>query len=206
MKTVNILAISSSLRQGSYNTKLLKLATQPLQDKIITASDLQLHHRPSNEQFKIHFDILPVDLLKQIPLYDQDIETAGFPPAVQALKQHIKNSQGILLASPEYNYSVSGVTKNWIDWCSRGGNSFLGKSVAFLCAAGGGYGGFGNVANMKHIFISLQAAIISTHFSISRAYEYFDETGIKEEKRKEVEAGTQPIVKALLSDVILRHY
>jgi NAD(P)H-dependent FMN reductase len=93
-----ILALSGSLREGSFNTMLLHTAveTAPPGARIDVAS------------------------IKGIPLYDGDMEaSSGSPSAVQALKERIVGADGLLLVSPEYNNSLPGVMKNAIDWLSR---------------------------------------------------------------------------------------
>ncbi len=93
-----IVAISGSLRQGSYNTALLRVAQSYL---------------PKECQM----DIVS---LKNIPLYNQDDEDAqGVPTVVTELKDKIAKADAVLISTPEYNYSISGVLKNAIDWCSR---------------------------------------------------------------------------------------
>jgi NAD(P)H-dependent FMN reductase len=57
--------------------------------------------------------------IREIPLYDGDVEAKGVPPAVEALKSRIAAADGLLLVTPEYNNSVPGVLKNAIDWASR---------------------------------------------------------------------------------------
>lgn len=60
--------------------------------------------------------------IREIPLYDGDLETQGFPPAVTALKDRIAGARGLLIVTPEYNNSVPGVLKNAVDWLTRGGD------------------------------------------------------------------------------------
>jgi NAD(P)H-dependent FMN reductase len=93
-----ILGISGSLKRGSFNTLLLRAAAElaPPGTTIEIAS------------------------IREIPLYDGDVEAAhGVPAAVQALKDKIGSAHGLLIASPEYNNSMPGVAKNAIDWLSR---------------------------------------------------------------------------------------
>jgi chromate reductase len=115
-----ILAISGSLREGSYNTALLSAAQQALPQSISLAS------------------------IDEVPLYNGDIESNAMPGAVIRLKQQLADSAGLLLASPEYNNSVPGVLKNAIDWLSRPSgeirNVFKDKPVAVIGASPGGFG------------------------------------------------------------------
>lgn len=98
--SLRVLGISGSLRKGSFNTALLHAAID------IAAAE------------KIPLSIDVADL-REIPLYDEDVRTAGLPSAVQSFRAAIAAADAILFVTPEYNYSVSGVLKNAIDWASR---------------------------------------------------------------------------------------
>ena len=92
-----ILAIAGSLRQKSYNAMLLRAAAE-LAPAGTTVEAASIHG---------------------IPLYDGDVEAAGIPAAVLALKDRIAAARGVLLVTPEYNNSLPGAFKNAIDWTSR---------------------------------------------------------------------------------------
>ncbi|MFD2740923.1 NADPH-dependent FMN reductase [Sulfitobacter aestuarii] len=118
-----ILGISGSLRQGSFNTALLHAA----QDLMPEGSSLV------------------EGSIADIPLYNADDEQAhGLPAAVEKLKEQIIEADGVLLFSPEYNNSIPGVLKNAIDWTSRPAGDiskvFGGKPFAVLGASPGGFG------------------------------------------------------------------
>ena len=115
-KNLKILGISGSLRKGSFNTALLRAAQELASEGMeITIFDL-----------------------KGIPLYNGDVEAAGDPAPAAALKSAIRNADGVLFATPEYNHGMSGVLKNAIDWASRDRNegSLQGKPVAMMGAGG----------------------------------------------------------------------
>lgn len=98
--SVHILGFSGSLRQKSLNTGLLHAASELLPAK----TTLEIVH------------------LGEIPLYDQDLlDAQGFPAAVEHFRQRILAADALLIATPEYNYSITGVLKNAIDWASRPG-------------------------------------------------------------------------------------
>ena len=117
MTMTHLIGISGSLRTGSFNTALLQSAGQLLpQGATLTVASID-----------------------DIPLYDGDLDVEGGPPAVQALKARIGEADGLLLATPEYNFGIPGVLKNAIDWVSRPGfKSVLAyKPVAIIGAAPG---------------------------------------------------------------------
>ena len=120
MEPITILGFAGSLRKGSYNKALLRTALQLL---------------PKDAKLEI-FDI------EGIPLFNQDMEKQ-MPEKVKEFKAKIKGADAILVATPEYNYSMPGVLKNAIDWASRpyGDNSFEGKPVAIMSASPGMFGG-----------------------------------------------------------------
>ncbi len=104
-----ILAISGSLRRGSFNTAVL--AT--LAERFAAVAEVSLF--PLND----------------VPLYDQDLDSDAPPAAVAALRQAIGEADALIIATPEYNYGVSGVLKNALDWASRpyGRSTLVGKPV-----------------------------------------------------------------------------
>jgi chromate reductase, NAD(P)H dehydrogenase (quinone) len=116
---VNILAICGSLRAGSYNRLALRYA---------------IGVRPPGMQVEV------ADI-SQIPLYNEDVRVEGFPPSVETLRRQIAAADGLLFATPEYNYGLPGVLKNAIDWASRPPDQpFAGKPMAIMGAAAGGGG------------------------------------------------------------------
>ena len=117
-----IIAISGSLRRGSYNSMLLRAATAAA---------------PSGVQIR-------AASIAEFPLYNADVEAQGVPQIVRQLKDDLADSSGLLLVSPEYNYSVPGTLKNAIDWLSRPVTDiprvFGGKPVAVMGASSGSGG------------------------------------------------------------------
>src|SRR5262249_21211562 len=124
---IHILGLSGSLRRKSFNTALLRAAQELL---------------PNGAVLEIH-------PLNGIPLYDGDIEEKGIPVEVDALKSKIAAADALLLAGPEYNYSVSPVLKNALDWATRpsGTSVLVGKPVAMMGAAAG----LGTVRSQMHL-------------------------------------------------------
>jgi chromate reductase, NAD(P)H dehydrogenase (quinone) len=135
----NILGICGSLRSQSYNRSAL-----------LAASELM----PQGMQLRI------ADY-RQIPLYDQDLERAGMPSAVQQLAQDIRSADALLIASPEYNFSISGVLKNAIDWLSRLPEQPLkNKPVALMSATLGPVGGARHQYEVRKILGCLEALVM----------------------------------------------
>jgi chromate reductase, NAD(P)H dehydrogenase (quinone) len=118
-RVVKVLGICGSLRKGSYNHAALRAASELLPDGMS----------------------LTMAEIADIPLYNEDVRQAGFPPPVQRLREAIAAADALLFATPEYNYSVSGVLKNAIDWASRPPDQpFNGKPVAIMGATAGLWG------------------------------------------------------------------
>lgn len=113
MSVFHVLGIPGSLREASYNLSLLR-----------AARDLA----PSNMRIEIWRP-------NEVPLFNEDVEQQGDPEPVQELKRKIAAADALLLATPEYNHSLSGVMKNVIDWASRKPNPLKGKPVALMGAS-----------------------------------------------------------------------
>jgi chromate reductase, NAD(P)H dehydrogenase (quinone) len=154
---LKVLGVSGSLRKGSYNIALLR-AAQALapEGMVITIFDL-----------------------KDIPLYNGDVEAEGDPEPVFALKSAIRAADGVLFATPEYNYSTSGVLKNAIDWASRdhGEGSLEGKPVTVIGA--GGMAGTGRAQMQLESILSETGALVMVKPGVLVAgpWHKFDEVG-----------------------------
>lgn len=117
---ITVFAICGSLRKGSFNQMALKAAAENL---------------PSGMTLDQY------DRLGEVPPYNEDVRQQGFPPVVEDLRRRIKAADGLLFVTPEYNYSMSGVLKNAIDWASRPPDQpFAGKPVAMMGASMGLFG------------------------------------------------------------------
>lgn len=119
MEKIRIFGFAGSLRKGSYNKVLLRAALELL---------------PKDAELEI-FD------LEGIPPYNADLDQQP-PSKIQEFKAKIKAADALIIATPEYNYSVSGVLKNAMDWASRpyGDNAFEDKPLAIMGASGGSLG------------------------------------------------------------------
>jgi chromate reductase len=133
-KPIKILGFVGSLRKGSYNKALMRAAVELApEDAIIEVFDLE-----------------------GIPPFNQDLENQP-PQKVKEFKAKIRNADALLIASPEYNYSIPGVLKNAIDWASRphGDNAFEGKPVAVMSASIGRLGGARAQYHLRQSFVYL---------------------------------------------------
>jgi chromate reductase len=154
---MHILGISGSLRAHSLNTAAL-LACQSL--------------LPSGVTLEI------VDIAS-IPFYNEDVYQQGFPAAVQMLREKITAADALLIATPEYNYSIPGVLKNAIDWASRPPSQpFDGKPIALMSASPGALGGARSQYHLRQVFIYLNGLILNQpEIMIAAAPSKFDATG-----------------------------
>jgi len=174
-KRVKILGFAGSLRSGSYNKALLRAAVDLL------PKDVDL-------------DIFDID---GIPGFNQDIE-AEMPVKVKEFKSKIRDSDGILIATPEYNYSVPGVLKNAIDWASRpyGDNAFDGKPVAIMSASIGKFGGARAQYHLRQMFVFLNMHPVNgPEVMVTLAQDKFDTDG------KLVDEDTKKYVSQLLQNL-----
>ena len=133
-KTISILGIAGSLRKGSFNKALLRVAAELV---------------PEDARLEI-FD------LDGIPPFNQDLESQP-PDRVKEFKEKIKTADAILIVTPEYNYSIPGVLKNAIDSASRphGDNVWNGKPVAVMGASIGMLGTARAQYHLRQSFVFL---------------------------------------------------
>lgn len=152
MTKPRILGISGSLRQGSFNRKLVHEAAR-------------LFGEAEFEMAYLH-----------LPLYDGDLEEAeGIPPSVQKLADQIAAADGIILSAPEYNKGISGVLKNVLDWVSRvKGQVLRDKPVALVAAAAGRTGGETAHYMTRHCLVALQAHVLPGNVLIAGPSNEFD--------------------------------
>jgi chromate reductase len=164
---IAILGIAGSLRRGSYNRAALRAA-----ERLV----------PEGARLDI-FD------LAGIPAFNQD-EEKDLPARVAELKRKIRAADAILIATPEYNYSIPGVLKNAIDWVSRpyGDNAWDGKPVAVMSASVGSLGGARAQYHLRQVFVYINMHPVNQpEVMIANAAERFDEQGnLKDETARKL--------------------
>ncbi len=134
-----IVGLAGSLRAGSYNRMALQLAG---------------HCLPAG------WALEPLDW-QQVPPFNADIQIQGMPPSVEELRQRIQSADGVLFASPEYNFGIPGMLKNLLDWLSRGENPPLArKPVALLSAATGPLGGARVQYDLRRVLLGMDAMVL----------------------------------------------
>jgi chromate reductase, NAD(P)H dehydrogenase (quinone) len=173
-----VLAISGSLRADSHNTALLRAA-----QRLDMGMDIQIY-----------------DALREIPSYNRDFDTPRLRPQVVAdLRERITAADGLLIATPEYNYSVPGVLKNAIDWVSTDWTASEGlplrhKPIAIMGAAPTQFGSVRAQLALRQIFIWTESDVVVKPEVIAfRSHERFSADG------ELVDETTIALMKGLLS-------
>src|SRR5688572_374968 len=157
---IQLVGLSGSLRKGSYNTMLLKAAS---------------HLLPAN----VSMDMLSIG---DIPLYNADLDLPAAtqrPKEVEHFRKMLADADGILISSPEYNYSIPGGLKNAIDWASRGEDSpLLRKPIAVIGATTGQWGTVRMQTAFHQVFLFLDMKpVYKTEVLVAKAENKFDKDG-----------------------------
>jgi chromate reductase len=154
MANTHLIGISGSLRSGSYNTALLRAAFEDLPEGV-TAE---------------------VVSLADIPIYNADyVREHGKPDVVESLRSVARSADGIVFATPEYNWSVTGAMKNAIDWLSLGPESPLDFKPAAIIGAGGGSGTARSQRHLRDILSHNSLCIVSDpQVMVSAASQHFE--------------------------------
>jgi len=157
---IQFVGLSGSLRKGSFNTMLLKAAAQLL---------------PTD----VSMEIISIE---DIPLYNADLDlpvAKQRPPSVEHFRKMLTDADGIVIASPEYNYSIPGGLKNAIDWASRGEDSpLLRKPIAVIGATTGLWGTARMQVAFHNVFLFLDMKpVYKPEVLVSQAEKKFDAKG-----------------------------
>jgi chromate reductase len=158
MQPVHLFAIAGSLRERSYSRALLQAGAELL---------------PEDMTLDI-FDLAP------LPLFNVDVERAGAPESVHDLHRRMAAADALLIATPEYNFSVPGVLKNAIDWASRGqangDPSPLNSKPAAIISGGGRFGGVRAQMHLRDILLHNDVRILNRpQIMLPSMWTYFDE-------------------------------
>lgn len=154
----NVVGLCGSIRKNAYNRLALNAASGLMPDGVsLTILDIST-----------------------FPLFDADVMAAGVPEGVQKVVDAVRAADAVLIASPEYNFSVSGVLKNAIDWISRAEDQpFSRKPTAILSATQGPLGGARSQYDLRKILGFLDAAVLNKpEVFIGMAPTKFDTNGL----------------------------
>lgn len=166
MGNPRILAFAGSLRAGSYNKQLVRLAAKAARTAGAEVTEIDLLDFP-------------------LPILNQDDEDArGLPENAKKLKALFLAHQGLLIASPEYNSSVSAALKNVIDWVSRTETPdepplapYAGKSAALMSASPGALGGLRGLVHLRAILGNIGVWTVPAQVCVPKAHEAFTPEG-----------------------------
>jgi len=175
---IKVLGISGSLRKGSYNTLLVKsvLAGAAAAGAQTTYLDLR-------------------ELA--LPVFDEDLEASGpVPEGVRRLKDALRAHHGLVIASPEYNSSLTAALKNAIDWATRPEpgqpplSCFNGKVAGLVAASPGALGGLRGLVHLRAILGNINVLVLPQQIAVPKAHEAFGEGGVLKDgaQRASVEA------------------
>lgn len=160
-----ILAFDGSTRTDSFNKKLVRIAAEGARQAGASVTVIDLKDFP-------------------LPLFDQDLEAAeGQPENARKLKELFIQHQGLLIASPEYNSSVTPVLKNAIDWVSRSlpGEpalaAFQGKVASLVSASPGALGGLRGLVHLRSILGNIGVIVLPQQIAVPKAHEAFAADG-----------------------------
>ena len=163
--SVKILTFAGSTRADSWNKKLISIAAAGARDAGAQVIDVDLAEYP-------------------MPIYNGDWEQKdGQPPKAKELKSLMRECDGFLIGSPEYNGGYSPLLKNTIDWVSRPSpgeprlSAFAGKKAALLSASPGALGGIRGLAQLRQILTNIQVIVLPNQVTLSNAQNAFNADG-----------------------------
>jgi chromate reductase len=180
---MRILAISGSLRTGSYNTALL---------------------RALREEAPVGVDVELWQGLKVIPPYDQDDDVVPGPEAVEAFRELVRESDAVVFSTPEYNSSIPGALKNALDWGSRpvASNVFRNKPVAVMSDSAGAFGGVWAGAELRKVLGTMGARVTEAELAVGHAHEKVSDAGEIEDN--DLREGLRDVLQTVVTSVLDR--
>jgi chromate reductase len=172
--TPKILAFAGSTRTESYNKKLVKVAAEAARKAGAAVTLIDLRDYP-------------------LPLYDGDLEAQGIPENVHKLKKFFLENDGLLISSPEYNSSITGVLKNALDWVSRTTgagepslSAYRNKVAALISASPGALGGLRSLFTLRPMLSNIGVLVLPSQVAVGKAADAFDPQGqLKDAKQNE---------------------
>ncbi len=155
---IKVLAISGSLRSGSYNSSLVTAFQTASQGDL----DVKVYHGTAD-----------------LPFFSEDLEGDNTPASVLALRDEIQKADAVVISTPEYNGSIPGALKNLIDWASRpyGESSFAGKPTVVLGASVSPYGAQWAQEHLVAVLKATGAQIVGDVHPVGPAAEIYDANG-----------------------------
>jgi len=162
--TPRILAFAGSTRKNSFNKLLIQQASQFATDAGASVTLIDL-----------------ADF--ELPLFNEDLEAQGVPHNAARLKELFVEHEGLLIAAPEYNSSITPLLKNTIDWVSRADDKhsmlagFQGKTAALVSASPSGWGGMRGLVHLRDILGNIGVTVLPSEAAVARAHEAFGDSG-----------------------------
>jgi chromate reductase len=156
--TLRVIGIAGSLRAASFNRALLSAARELAPPELI----------------------IEVRELKDLPFFNEDLESDGVPVAVGELRSAVRSADGLLLVTPEYNHGVPGVLKNAVDWLSQPlrQSALEGKPTALMGASTGLAGTARSQSQLRQAFVLTNSPVMQQpEVLVARAHEKFDALG-----------------------------
>ena len=162
---LKVLAFAGSLRKGSYNKQLVRVAARFAREAGAEVTELDLADHP-------------------LPIFDEDLETRdGVHPTAMKMKKLFREHDAFLISSPEYNSSLSAALKNLIDWVSRpvAGEPplacFKGKTAALFAASPGALGGLRGLVHLRAVLGNIGVLLLADQLAVAKANEAFAADG-----------------------------
>lgn len=177
-QSVKILAFSGSSRRDSYNRKMLEIAAGGARAAGAAVTTVDLGEL-------------------SLPIFSEDYEAAQGPPeGAKRLKQLMIGSDGFLIASPEYNSSITALLKNALDWASRPAAgepslaAFTDKVAVLMSASPGALGGLRGLVHLRAILGNINTIVLPQQHALAKAHEVFDASGgIRDERTRGIVLG-----------------
>jgi chromate reductase, NAD(P)H dehydrogenase (quinone) len=177
---MKVLALSGSLRRGSYNSSLLRNAIELLGDDV---------------------EAEVWDGLKAVPPYDEDDDGDRAPAAAVDLREAVAGADALLISTPEYNSSVPGQLKNALDWVSRplATNSLRNKPAAVIGSSTGAFGAVWAQAELRKVLAAIGARVVEDGVAVGHAPTRFDAEGrlIDDDVREQLGEVVEALVAAV---------